>query len=65
MMLVLGILMALAWVACNFFFLYQLVQISALKTKASKNKIFFMLMIKFPMLYLAGFYLLTWFRANA
>jgi hypothetical protein len=52
-----GFLVGAAWGFCNFYFLFRLIKMS-FEAGTPKPKIFRLLMIKFPVLYLAGFYIL-------
>ena len=46
-----------AWVFLNFYLLFQLLKI-ALSQPARKNRIFVLSMLKFPVIYVAGFFIL-------
>ena len=54
---VVGFLTGAAWSAINFLLIINILKIALLKK--DKAKLFFMLLVKFPVLYLLGFLLLT------
>ena len=58
----LGVLVSSAWMLVNGFFLMRLVrmaaEVSAAEGLKRKNKVFMLSVIKFPVLYLVGFFIL-------
>jgi len=54
----LGVMTGFCWIFLNMFFLFQLVQMSLNPVVKSKNKIFVVSVLKFPVLYLIGFLIL-------
>ena len=54
----LGVMTGFFWIFLNTFFLFQLVQLSVAPQAKSKDKIFALSVLKFPVLYLIGFFIL-------
>lgn len=54
----LGVLVATFWVFLNFFFLFKLIDMAMNPKGKAKNQIFVLSMLKFPVLYAAGFFIL-------
>ncbi|MFH0855409.1 MAG: hypothetical protein V1869_02680 [Candidatus Omnitrophota bacterium] len=53
-----GILVGASWLMANFLLTINLLEIAVLKR--AKNKLLLLLLIKFPVLYLLGFLVITW-----
>ncbi|MGH7197939.1 MAG: hypothetical protein ACREH5_04265 [Candidatus Omnitrophota bacterium] len=54
-----GILVGYFWIFLNSYFLFQLLEMSFTPGPKRKNRILFLSVIKFPVLYVAGFFILT------
>lgn len=54
----LGVMTGFFWIFLNTFFLFQLTQMSVALSAKSKDKIFALCILKFPVLYLIGFFIL-------
>lgn len=54
-----GVLVGYCWVFLNGYFLFQLLELSFTAGPRSKNRIFFLSILKFPVLYVAGYFILT------
>ena len=54
----LGAMTGFSWIFLNTFFLFQLLQMSLTSQAKSKDKIFAISVLKFPVLYLTGFFIL-------
>lgn len=53
-----GVLVGYGWIFLNSFFLFQLLEMSFLPGTKRKDRILFLSILKFPVLYVAGFFIL-------
>ncbi len=54
-----GILIGYFWIFLNSYFLFQLLEMSFTPGPKRKNRVLLLSVIKFPVLYIAGFFILT------
>ena len=54
-----GFLVGAAWSCVNLYFLFRIFRVGLLKERFNKRNFIFLLMVKFPLLYIAGFAILS------
>lgn len=56
---ILGFLVGAAWSCANLYFIFRILRLALLKERLSRRSLIFLLTVKFPLLYIAGFAILS------